>query len=85
MIWFDHVPSFPPQAVVGVISGVLNSKNVPAFRANSKSQVCLYSMYVCSYVNVFYKCALYCCSNLYMYVRMYISVLMYYCSAESKV
>ena len=52
MIWFDHVPLFPPQAVVGVISGVLNSKNVPAFRANSKSQVCTY---VCP---LLYECIL---------------------------
>ena len=61
MIWFDHVPLFPPQAVVGVISGVLNSKNVPAFRANSESQVCLYSTYVCPYMNAFFKCAVYYC------------------------
>ena len=72
MIWFDdvHVLLFPPQAVVGVISGVLNSKNVPAFRANSKSQVCLYSTYVCSYVNIFFQCALYYRSNLYLYVPL---------------
>ena len=82
MIWFDHVPLFPPQAVVGVISGVLNSRNIPAFRANSKSTVCLYSM---SIYELFFKCALYYCSNLYMYVHMYISVLMYYCSADNKV
>ena len=55
MIWFDHVPLFPPQAVVGVISGVLNSKNVPAFRATSKSTVCTY---VCI-MNVFFKCSTY--------------------------
>ena len=81
MIWFDHVPLLPPQAVVGVISGVLNSKNVPAFRANSKSQVCLYCTYVCSYVNVFFKSSLYYNCSVYKYL----SVLMYYCSAENKV
>ena len=42
IVWFDDVPSFPPQAVVGVISGVLNSRNTPAFTATSKSTVCTY-------------------------------------------
>ena len=58
MIWFDNVPSFPPQAVVGVISGVLNIRNVPAFTATSKSTVCLYSMSI-------YKCILQVCSTMY--------------------
>ena len=40
MIWFDDVPPFPPQAVVGVISGVLDNRNVHAFKATSK--VCMY-------------------------------------------
>ena len=57
MIWFDDVPSFPPQAVVGVISGVLNNRNVHAFMATSKSTVC---MYVCPYMNVFFKYAPQC-------------------------
>ena len=55
MIWFNDVPSFPPhdQAVVGVISGVLNSRNAPAFTATSKSTVCLYRMSMRDVVRTF--------------------------------
>ena len=58
--WFDDVPLFPPQAVVGVISGVLNSKNVPAFRANSKSPVRLYSISIYKKYSCSILCILIC-------------------------
>ena len=64
MIWFDNVPLFPPQAVVGVISGVLNSKNVPAFTATSKSTVCTY---VHTYMNIVFK---YSCINPYVHIHV---------------
>ena len=82
MIWFDNVPSFPPQAVVGVISGVLNIRNVPAFRATSKSTVC-------TYVRMYGHIRMYSSSVLYTIVVIcmcvYIFVLMYYCSAEDRI
>ena len=75
MIWFDDVPSFPPQAVVGVISGVLNSRNSPAFTTTSKSTVCTY---ICPYMTVFFKCVLYYCSlsNQYVCVHICVNVLL---------